>query len=86
MIIKSRFKDYYDFVGLQFGGGDPRVCYMRERLSVDDYFDVEVDDFRFEIQMITIPTGATATGKNFNRCIWLSLVGFIFCRAREHLK
>lgn len=33
MIIKSPFKDYYDFVAHQFGGGDPKVVYVRDRLK-----------------------------------------------------
>lgn len=33
MIIKSKFKDYYDFVANQYGGGDPKVLYLRDRIS-----------------------------------------------------
>lgn len=29
MVIESKFKDYYDFVANQFGGGDPGVYYAR---------------------------------------------------------
>lgn len=29
MVIRSRFKDYYDFVANQYGGGDPKVVYAR---------------------------------------------------------
>jgi hypothetical protein len=32
MIIKSRFKDYYDHVAHKYGGGDPNIVYMRNRL------------------------------------------------------
>lgn len=32
MKIKSRFKDYYDFVAHQYGGGDPKVPYLRDRI------------------------------------------------------
>ena len=86
MIVKSRFKDYYDFVGLQFGGGDPRVRYTRERLSLDDSFDVQVDNFQSDIQMSTIPMATIATGRNSSRCTWLSPGEFIFCRDREQMK
>ena len=34
MIIRSRFKDYYDFVATQYGGGDPKILYIRDRLTV----------------------------------------------------
>lgn len=33
MIIKSKFKDYYDFIANQFGGGDPKVVYLRSPLT-----------------------------------------------------
>lgn len=32
MIIKSRFRDYYDHVSHLYGGGDPNVIYLRDRL------------------------------------------------------
>lgn len=32
MIIKSRFRDYYDHIAHKYGGGDPMVVYMRERV------------------------------------------------------
>ncbi len=35
MKIKSRFKDYYDYVAHLYGGGDERVTYVREPLSDD---------------------------------------------------
>lgn len=36
MKIKSSFKDYYDFVADQYGGGDPRIVYERGRLTPPD--------------------------------------------------
>jgi hypothetical protein len=33
MKIKSPFKDYYDFVANQYGGGDPSIVYVRNRIS-----------------------------------------------------
>lgn len=46
MVIKSPFKDYYDFVAHQYGGGDPRVVYPRQRVfkNISEY--VEVEDWR----------------------------------------
>jgi hypothetical protein len=35
MKIKSKFKDYYDFVGHKYGGGDPNVVYPRTRITVN---------------------------------------------------
>lgn len=31
MVIKSPFKDYYDFVANRYGGGDPKIVYVRNR-------------------------------------------------------
>ena len=33
MIIKSQFKDYYDYVAHLYGGGDPKVVYPRRPLT-----------------------------------------------------
>lgn len=42
MKIKSRFKDYYDYVAHAYGGGDERVTYVREPLS-DEYLSILID-------------------------------------------
>jgi hypothetical protein len=36
MRIKSPFKDYYDHVAFQYGGGDPKIVYPRVRLADRD--------------------------------------------------
>ena len=33
MKIQSQFKDYYDHVAYMYGGGDPKVLYLRNRLG-----------------------------------------------------
>jgi hypothetical protein len=33
MVIKSPFRDYYDWVATKYGGGDPRIVYARTRLK-----------------------------------------------------
>lgn len=35
MRILSKFKDYYDFVGQQYGGGDPKVTYSRSPINTE---------------------------------------------------
>jgi hypothetical protein len=47
MKIKSRFKDYYDYVAHAYGGGDERVTYVREPLK-DEQLEILSDD-RFDI-------------------------------------
>ena len=34
MKIKSSFKDYYDYVAHAYGGGDPKILYIREQVPV----------------------------------------------------
>lgn len=42
--IKSRFKDYYDHVAYQYGGGDPKIVYNRNRLKpLTVYGDLKYD-------------------------------------------
>lgn len=43
MKIKSRFKDYYDYVAHAYGGGDERVTYVREPLQ-DDQLEILTGD------------------------------------------
>lgn len=38
MIIKSKFKDYYDYVAHQYGGGDPKCIYSRNRVVNREVF------------------------------------------------
>jgi hypothetical protein len=33
MKILSSFKDYYDFIAHRYGGGDPRIVYVRDRIA-----------------------------------------------------
>lgn len=43
MKIKSRFKDYYDYVAHAYGGGDERVTYVREPLK-EEQLEILSDD------------------------------------------
>ena len=33
MKISSSFRDYYDYVGNQYGGGDPKIPYLRHKIN-----------------------------------------------------
>lgn len=48
MVIKSTFKDYYDYVANQYGGGDPKIVYARTRLASpqEDSFFVETESIQ----------------------------------------
>lgn len=37
MKIQSSFKDYYDYVAHQYGGGDPKIVYQRKPLVQSEY-------------------------------------------------
>lgn len=49
MRISSKFRDYYDFVADQFGGGDPRVTYARTRLTKMDPKNPEAGEIIVEV-------------------------------------
>lgn len=51
MVIISPFKDYYDFVVKQYGGGDPRIVYERNRILESQ---IEID---FNIPLISLRYG-----------------------------
>lgn len=36
MIIKSKFKDYYDHVAHLYGGGDPNILYIRGKIKTEN--------------------------------------------------
>jgi hypothetical protein len=38
MVIQSPFKDYYDFVANRYGGGDPRIVYARNSISIRNQY------------------------------------------------
>lgn len=44
MKIKSTFSDYYDFVGNQYGGGDPKVTYARHKINFNTLQERGVTD------------------------------------------
>lgn len=47
MIIKSKFKDYYDHIANQYGGGDPRTVYIRNRFKTSDILTINnISTFR----------------------------------------
>lgn len=55
MIVKSPFKDYYDFVAKRYGGGDPRVVYARDRLAPCKTFDGQIYETHRTVEMTEFP-------------------------------
>lgn len=49
MKIKSRFKDYYDYVAHAYGGGDERIMYVREPLK-DEHTIVSIANGKMDIK------------------------------------
>lgn len=50
MKIISPFKDYYDRVALQYGGGDPKVVYVRNRIVPDRIDNINKQQYDFFTQ------------------------------------
>lgn len=50
MKIQSKFKDYYDYIAWQYGGGDEKCVYERikRKLSVMDLITKQVLEGRIE--------------------------------------
>jgi hypothetical protein len=64
MKIKSPHKDYYDYIAHQYGGGDPKVVYVRSKITAVD----GVDDSKLTYK---IPSGrghgyANSTERSLN--------------------
>lgn len=51
MVIQSPFKDYYDFVANQFGGGDPRIVYVRKRLAPQENKGNKIYESNLQIEI-----------------------------------
>lgn len=56
MKIQSNFKDYYDYIAWQYGGGDPKFVYLRHRSSSSRIF-IDRREAAFNIQVKGIPSG-----------------------------
>jgi len=86
MIIKSNFKDYYDFVPHQYGGGDPGIVYNRIRLNpfktaqnldFDRGIELKSKDYR-EIQSLPSLPYNTHPFKNNQSYKWLVITGRLY--------
>lgn len=64
MKIKSNFKDYYDYIANQYGGGDPKIVYLRHRLgTVEDIGGTTI------VRGITVRSDAKLPGYQLPRLI-----------------
>ena len=70
MKIKSNFKDYYDFVGHQYGGGDPMTTYVRDRIAPPKRFCASGD---------AIESGVTVTVSRFPGILKTHSIGGYRC-------
>lgn len=53
MVIQSAFKDYYDFVANRYGGGDPKIVYVRKRIK--EQYDANNGGQRLAVELPTWP-------------------------------
>lgn len=67
MIIKAKFKDYYDYVGHIFGGGDTKIVYERKPFE-EDIFLQRPDSFP------TYPNYNHNIARNISFC-WVCVAG-----------
>lgn len=51
MKIQSRFRDYYDYVAHQYGGGDPRVLYLRDRIVPQIFYGGNIYESGIDVKV-----------------------------------
>jgi len=74
MKIKSRFKDYYDYVAHAYGGGDPRVLYLRDRID-EKLCHQTFDKYEVDNQLGLAAPKSRAMGTTFS---WLIVNGLSY--------
>ena len=86
MIIKSTFKDYYDFVAHIYGGGDPKIFYPRIRLGeknkVYDYYP-GLPAPEMEGRFPSLPIRYSGNLEFPFDFKWISIVGKFYLLVRE---
>ena len=56
MKIQSQFKDYYDHVAHMYGGGDPKILYLRNRLGKMERFSTDTYVRGLDIEQKGLPS------------------------------
>lgn len=83
MIIKSPFKDYYDFVANMYGGGDPKILYLRTKLKAptskphefsSDTFHVDFDSHGIP----SVPRDISMSDDTLAKFKWLFVAGVAY--------
>lgn len=67
MKIISNFKDYYDYIMSKFGGGDPKILYIRNEIG--DKIKTSNHGINNNISLFNQGTGFEFNFKNFNKPI-----------------
>lgn len=88
MIIKSTFKDYYDFIAHKYGGGDPKIFYPRIRLVQRDKvygYDpgLPAPEMNSKFPNLPYTTSRFNIGAPFE-FKWIAIVGKFYLLVREH--
>lgn len=80
MKIQSQFKDYYDHVAHIYGGGDPKVLYLRNRLGEVEKFhsDIFVKGLHFTQSEIPDTRFETLIREFQHKAKWLAIAGKLY--------
>jgi hypothetical protein len=75
MKIQSQFKDYYDHVAHIYGGGDPKVLYLRNRLGTMERYSTDAFARGLDIEQKGLPYDSfDEIYRKFNyRVKWLAI-------------
>lgn len=89
MVIQSKFKDYYDYVAQQYGGGDPKIRYVRKRIK--EGYDERTGGWLLAVQMDSSPvqdpdsmTNYYNASNNLLEFAFLAVAGKPYLLSREH--
>lgn len=83
MIIKSPFKDYYDFVANMYGGGDPKIVYLRTKLKAPTSKPHEFSSHAFAVDfdshgIPSVPRDITMSDDTLVKFKWLFVAGVAY--------
>lgn len=85
MKIITNFKDYYDHIAFKYGGGDPKIVYLRPfHLKIDSEALNDYNEFEFLTKLGSLYLRHYDWSKTYNTDIRVIVVGdIVFTQIRE---